>query len=335
MFSTPTVAGDLLFVGSCSGMFYAFNKNTGQPQWSYDIKADGKQANFHGDPLVTEDLVIIGTDGLEIGHIYAFERATGKVRWKHARTKGSAGIQGVNTDILRLGSKVYGVALGDELVCLDLESGHPIWTFPSGFQRNEQRLSQAPAVGAGRVFFGGLDGIVYALDANSGKLIWKRDLGAPVSTHVTLLGDGLYVGAASHLYRLNRKTGAVTTEFAAEGKLYGKPTIAGDSLLVFVNWLDSDSELISLDLSLKKVRWRQKSEPASWSSPRPYIVGSTAIVGNNIGEVFAFRLTDGSQQWSHKFKGEMKGIGNSEGVLYVGALKGMIYAYSPERQATQ
>jgi len=83
----PTVAGDVLLIGSCAGTFYAFDKRSGKVRWSYDIHQDGNQTSFHGNPLITDQLVLIGTDNGcasgGIGHVYAFDRATGAVRWKY------------------------------------------------------------------------------------------------------------------------------------------------------------------------------------------------------------------------------------------------------------
>ena len=31
-------------------------------RWSYDIHQDGNQSSFHGNPLITDQLVLIGTD---------------------------------------------------------------------------------------------------------------------------------------------------------------------------------------------------------------------------------------------------------------------------------
>ena len=56
-------------------MIRALDKKTGQVKWDYDIRKDGEQSQFHGDPLITDQLVVIGTDGT-IGYVYAFERAT-------------------------------------------------------------------------------------------------------------------------------------------------------------------------------------------------------------------------------------------------------------------
>lgn len=98
--------GELLFIGSCAGTFYAINKTTGQVQWSYDISKDGKQQSFHGDPLVINDLILIGTDRScdpeGVGHVYAFERGSGNVRWKYGSTS-------VPTDIVQITSEALAV----------------------------------------------------------------------------------------------------------------------------------------------------------------------------------------------------------------------------------
>ena len=193
-------------------MIRALDKKSGFVKWAYDIHKDGEQSQFHGDPLVTDEFVVIGTDG-KIGHVYAFERAAGTVRWKYKVNE-----QGVASDVVRLGHDIYFVTLGNELVCLDLESGKTKWSFHSSYSGQDVCLScSSPAVSAGRVYFGGLDGFAYALDAQSGKLIWKRDLAAKVTTSAEIRGHDLYVGTAKrHLYRLNTDSGEVLGDLATQ-----------------------------------------------------------------------------------------------------------------------
>jgi hypothetical protein len=68
-----------------------------------------------------------------------------------------------------------------------------------------------------------------------------------------------------------------------------------------------------------------------WSLTRAYIWRGDVLAGNEAGEVMAFRVDDGSMQWSHLFKGTIRSIGGSGDVLYVGTLNGTIYAYAPEK----
>ncbi len=118
--------GDVLFIGSCAGKFYAINKATGHVQWGYDISQDGKQTSFHGDSLVTDNLILIGTDYScapdGIGHVYAFERESGKVRWKYRSIS-------VPTDIVQLGSNVYFGSFQDKWSSVNVHTGALNWSF--------------------------------------------------------------------------------------------------------------------------------------------------------------------------------------------------------------
>jgi len=302
-------------------MIRALDNKAGQVKWSYDIRKDGEQSQFHGDPLVTDELVIIGTDG-KMGHVYAFERSTGAVRWKYRVEN-----WGVVSDVLRLQNKVYAVTLRDEVVCLNLEDGKLNWTFHSGYsaQATNFHWTPTPAVSDDRIYFGGLDGIVYALDAQSGKIIWKRNLAARVTTSVAVQGHDLYVGTAKRrLYRLDTGSGEVLSDFAAESEPRWSLLIASDSLVAFLG----DEVLASIDLSLKKIRWSAEA-PKEWTSARPYLWRGIVLAGNR-RELVAFRSSDGAREWSHQFPETVRGIGTSDEVLYVGTLKGPIFAYSPK-----
>ncbi|MFY9571737.1 MAG: PQQ-binding-like beta-propeller repeat protein, partial [Blastocatellia bacterium] len=115
--------------------------------------------------------------------------------------------------------------------------------------------------------------------------------------------------------------GTIDGELLVDGWTFGRPAIAGDSLLIFIG-----STLSSLDLSLGGIRWRQKTN-GKWRTPRLHIWGDAVLAGNELGEVYAFRISDGDKQWSHDFEGIIRSIGNSQRVLYVGTRQGKVYAY--------
>ena len=314
--------GDLLVVGSCNGLIRALDKKNGQVKWQYDIRKDGEQSQFHGDPLVTDQLLVIGTDG-KIGHVYGFERNTGSVRWKY-----KVNDRGVASDIVRLRGNLYFVTLGNELICLDLETGKVNWSFRSSYAGSDDCLTcSSPAAAEGGVFFGGLDGFAYALDAHTGKLLWKRDLGAKITTSAAVRGRDLYLGTANRqLYRLNIESGEVLGEMEAQATPYGRLVLASDSLFTFLG----DELLGSFDLNLTKLRWSAEASK-EWTSARPYLWRDLLLAGNR-HELVAFRSTDGTRQWTHQFPETVRGIGTSGDVLYIGTLKGPIFAFSPKPQ---
>lgn len=307
-------------------MFRALNKKTGALVWVYDTKRDGTALNFHGNAAVSRDLILTGTDDRRSqgrGFVYAFERASGKPRWKFA-----AG-NGVVTDILIDGPQVYAVTLADELVCLDLETGRQKWKLSTGIPNDDFLVNSSPALSEGRVFFAGMNGTVYALDETSGRVLWKRELGLRVSTSTTVAGNHLYVGTiAAHLYMLAADTGALLGDYPLDGRADGSLTVAEGSILVQLG----NEAIMDIDGDLRNQRWFKKA-PQEWTTARPYVLQGEVLLADH-GELFAYRLTDGKEMWSRDFGNIVRGIGTDKEVLYVGTLKGIVYACrSPSAEA--
>jgi len=217
--------GDLIFVGSCNGVFRALDRKTGEVRWATHVAPDSNKYFFHGDPFITPDLIVIGADP-GTGGVHAFDRSTGRQRWKY-----SVG-QGVSGAIVGLGRLAYAIRNDDQLLALDIESGAVKWSFPIdvwGWLR--------PATAADRVFAGARDGSVYALNAETGHVEWQTNVGAGVSTSVTATPNGLYVGTGDGaIVRLDARHGDVLLSRKIDDKLKPRdaPVLAGDSLLLLM-----------------------------------------------------------------------------------------------------
>ena len=318
--------GNLLFIGSCAGKFSALDTATGSVQWSHDIGQDGKQRSFHGDPLVAGDLILIGTDHScapdGIGHVYAFERETGKVRWKHRST-------GIPTDIIQLGSSVYFGTFHDSWSSIDLQTGRLNWNFSLNTPNPECNLPRSPVLYKNRVFIAGLDGVIYSLDASSGRVRWKRKLSAAPSTSLVLRDKSIYVGAADNkIYRLNVENGDVQRQTATDAKPVGRLAFTADSLVAFLeDRSEKSGYILSLDPKPGAIKWKQKSSP-DWASERPHVWKGNIVAGNCRGEIAAFRASDGEPQWKLNVKGCVRSVGSSGDMLFVGVQEGTVYAFS-------
>jgi outer membrane protein assembly factor BamB len=319
----------MLLIGSCAGTFYAFDKRTGKVRWSYNIHQDGNQTSFHGNPLITDHLVIIGTDKScaadGIGHIYAFDRATGTVRWKY-RTAGTP------TDIARIGATIYAASFTDELVALNLADGGLRWKFATGTPNPDCILPPAPVVVGDGVFYVGLNGILHGLDGQSGKLLWKHDLGKRSTTKLSVVGSSLYLGdSANRLFRISAQDGHVQAELSVPASPTGR--ILADDSALYILLEDRDSKggyLISTDLDLSHLRWTRNTD-RSWSSEWPRLWNGLLLVGNCRSQLEAIRISDGAPQWSDTLKGCLRSIGtdgDSE-QIFIGVQQGTVYAYSP------
>lgn len=145
--------------------------------------------------------------------------------------------------------------------------GDPIWAFKAG-----GAILADPAVAGGRVYFGDAGQHFYCLDAETGKLRWKRTLqGAPL--HPAVVAGGAVAVAASNsvVYRLSAKGGSILSWEAVPSRILHEPAAAGPLVLI-----SSASPIVTaIDLRTGR-RAGQYEAPgilvagAVWSSP--YVV---------------------------------------------------------------
>ena len=226
------------------------------------------------------------------------------------------------TDLLLQNSILYVVTLDDELLGLDVATGHLLWKFSSGASNEDFFTNSSPALFGHRVIFGALDGTVYALDAASGAVVWKQPLSYRISTSIAVFGASGYVGPiAGRLYRLDLTTGAVSAGVPLDGRAEGKLTVCGKSLLGYLG----NQGLFGLEEQDKKIRWTQLAAK-EWTSARPYCSGESVLVGDD-DTLTVFRVSDGTPLGTRKFPGIIRGIGIDKEMFYVGTLKGTVYAY--------
>ena len=327
MFITPAVAGERLFIGSCAGSFLALDRASGEVAWSYDTAQDGPSAQFHGDALLTEELVVVGSDAKPMGQLYAFERSTGWVRWKIPFPGGVA------AELHRHGDTVLAVAMVGEVWAVDLATGYPIWTYDQAPEGAEHFLSLDAAFDGGRLFVPWRPGVLDALAAATGERLWRRELGAELNTSALVAGGELVVGAADgRLFRLALETGEVLGSFAAAGVPYGDLTEGGGCLLVLSaegeldEWMQPSGpfHLACLEPGLERVRWRYTSE-RELSTFRPLVREGQVIAGGR-DFLIALDVADGGLLWQRPIEGVPRGLGASEEALYVGTLAGKVFA---------
>ena len=320
----PAVAGDLVYVGSCAGMFYALDKTTGAMRWSYDIKDDGNQQSFHGNPLFAGDLILIGTDKSctpgGIGHVYAFDKITGAIRWKYRTTSAS-------TDIIRVGPRVYFGSIQHNWTALNLNDGNVAWSFSTNESNPNCDLPKAPVADEKHVYITALDGLIYSLNATSGQITWKRKLAAQPSTSLVLKDKFLFIGTSdNHIYQLKSDSGETKADIAVIAKPVGRPVVSADSVFFF---LEDSSEragyIVSVSSDLKSIKWTQRSSP-DWASERPHVVRGLVIAGNCRGELAAFQVSDGALKWKVNLKGCIRSVGDSGDILFAGVQEGTVYA---------
>jgi hypothetical protein len=143
-------------------------------------------------------------------------------------------------------------------------------------------------------------GAVCALDRDTGKIVWRKEIPKLAGSSVYLAKGRLFAKAAHTLYSLGPSTGAVIWRFCPYGDsgewIYSAPTMFRDS--VFIG--DRCGYLHCLDLCSGKVRWAQRTNKARNDdvNTTPIISNGLVIVGTNAKRAVAYEPETGKRVWT-------------------------------------
>jgi len=298
---------------------YALDADDGDVRWSHEFGtgADDDFTEIESSPLVVDGLVIVGTDvhnassGEPTG-VYAFDAATGEQRWElptaptagdGATASGCGDVWGsVSADTERqlvfFGTGNCNTApegwgrFSEALVAADLATGEVRWTYqPHEPNNDDLDFAGAPnlfaAGGRDLVGLGNKDGDYYAVDRDTGKLVWRGDGTAPGETEsgtnystggfigATAVATGVVVGGTAvgpgpYLHAFDAATGAIRWQNQEPAATYSSSAITND--LVFLGGTDFTLRAYTLD-----------SGDVVWEQEMPGVVaGGVAVVGTDV-----------------------------------------------------
>jgi outer membrane protein assembly factor BamB len=170
-----------------------------------------------------------------------------------------------------------------------------------------RRLIAQPIVAEGKLFALNAAGEVVAIDAATGRTLWRTDV-MPKEEGQGDLGGG--VGHAGGTVFVATGAGEVLALSPGDGKILwranigapvrGAPTIADGRIFV----VTTENELIALDAAKKGERlWNFSgvAEPTGiLGAANPAVEGNIVVVPQSSGEVVALRIENGRQLWTER-----------------------------------
>jgi outer membrane protein assembly factor BamB len=153
-------------------------------------------------------------------------------------------------------------------------------------------------VGAGK------SGIVVAVDANSGKLLWKRPVGLHSGHDDMGLAamNGEYSKLKLPMTILPGSLGGVIAPMSTDGKYVFAPVV-NSSLTINSQTEKSEGgpgngELVAVDLATGKIKWKKTLASPAFGSTT--VVNDLVFVTTYDGNVSAFDASNGSIVWREK-----------------------------------
>jgi outer membrane protein assembly factor BamB len=131
------------------------------------------------------------------------------------------------------------------------------WSYKTG-----AAVKSSPVIHGDRLYVGGMDSHVYALDNSNGKLIWKTKLGRAVEATPLVCKGIVYIGSSDRtFYALDAGSGKIKWQFKTEGKILGGANVFngadGKSAVVFGSY---DNFVYCLDAESGELKWKYESE---------------------------------------------------------------------------
>ena len=294
-----------------------------------------------GSPAVADGVVYIAS--LD-GHLYALDQETGKEKWNFKSRMGIASTPTVANGTL------YFVSSAGALAALDIATGKPRWVFATEFERrfeakNLHGLNSAaqtipdawdifissPAVVNGKVFFGSGDGNVYAVDAQSGVLLWKLPTGDVVHASPSVAGNTVYVGSwDSHLYAIDADSGQQKWAFKGgeDAVIHNQVGFQSSAAVVdgtvYVGC--RDAHVYALDAATGRKKWDYPTSK-SWVIGTPAVRDGVVYVGTSDSARFmALDAKTGRLKFNFDAKAYIFSSSALAGDLaYVGSHNGRLY----------
>ncbi len=162
---------------------------TGKPDWK-----NGSTGGAHASDVYFDQAVYQTSTGRSMNQL---DVVTGKVR--NSLGAGKSGWN-VGTPLVTRW-RTYVPGADGVLYCFDQETHKLLWQFATGparlsfspYVRNGSSIHSSPILAGDAVVFGSNDGKLYALDYQTGRLLWSFDLGAPVLGTPLVTGNVLVV----------------------------------------------------------------------------------------------------------------------------------------------
>jgi outer membrane protein assembly factor BamB len=273
------------------------------PEWTRSLGAGA-----WGSPVASDGIVYLGTTD---GKFHAVDARDGAEVWTWA------GPNPIYGEALVVGGRVSFLDDHCDLVCLKRKDGGILWRVAlhgakAPADKSFNHRTAAPVEREGVVYVGSRDGAAYALDAGTGALRWRREVGSPVYARATIQGTGAwfacYSGASA---ALDLATGAETGRFTLPGPVVSAPVFADGVVLEGCR----DYMLYGVRPADGSVAWRY-SYWFSWVESAPALAGGVAYIGaSDFSRITALRPATGEVVWSTDVHGMSWGTPLVAGVM--------------------
>ncbi len=277
--STPAIAGDRVFVGSCSGDLTCVNAGNGTTIWNVTIDPDPGYYGVASSPLIYAEVAYVVSHSDGTLHAIDFD---GVEQWTYSASGNSNTYMSAATD----GSRIF-FGGGTAMNCVDIETQTVTWTYPVS-----RMVTTTPAVENGIVYFatGKGEKKLYAVNATTGDLVWSRYLYGSISSPAISSGR-IYIGDDDRrLNCFNASNGSEIWNQTLGGRCKSSPVVAGGMVYTAANY--GAGTVYCFDADCGTPKWSY--DTGEFVMAQPSVSDGILFVGSDTGYLYAFGIWKGN-----------------------------------------
>ncbi len=316
---------------------------TGDGVRVYDLETGNEQLAFRAQgitsaPLLVKSQLYYGTGE---GHFYAVDLESKQVRWTfetQAAAKAKTGLE------------AYRQTLGyipDEA--------------QQGYTRTQEfrQIRATPLLANGTVYFASVDGALYALEIESGKMRWMFQTESFIESSPILHEGLILVGSQDgRLYAVDQRTGNERWRYQVEHDWPSQPVVSKGVVYFVAGWmlhavdaktgalvgrfdmpgpiesrLTADGDTVYFLTQGKAYAFNIKTGQEQWHAAGyyntrtvPVVAGSVVYCGGSDGTLHALDRESGRERWRFKAEGHFATPVAADGTVIAASEDGHLYA---------
>jgi outer membrane protein assembly factor BamB len=272
--SSPVLSGEVLVASTTGRGIITLSAESGERFWEHM-----KDGPLTAAPVVDAERIYVSTNDVR-GEVYALNRVDGSERWSRRHP-------GVNAPLLLDGERLYLATRSGYLSALNSDTGASIWSVQVG------PGATAPVVAGDRVLVGTSRDSLFAVDAESGKIVDRRGLGAQISAAPAAGNGMLYLPLQSgEVAALRADDLQEAWRVRVDGPILAAPAVSRDGS-VYV--LDRTGAVHVVDRDGASRRLGAAGGVVTGSL---VLAQNALVVGRVDGTLLALDRDDGSVLWS-------------------------------------
>jgi len=172
-----------------------------------------------------------------------------------------------------------------------------LWEVSVGAKNVLLRLALSPAIADGQVYVAAQDGAVRALNAASGREMWRVNTKLPLSAGPGVGGGLVVVGSSDgQVVALDARSGATKWKIRVSGEVLATPAVTASGIAVRT----VDGRVRALAVDTGRELWSNEEQVPRLTlrgTAAPTVAGDIVLCGFDNGKMAAYSLSTGDVLW--------------------------------------